>query len=532
MSMTDPSAPDRMARYRENQAARAWSAAHHARLPDFDQVEGRRSMRGSGADWLRFASGLVVPAGHRLAGQPMDIGWFAEPVAAGLDNPDVSRVAVVCARKNGKTAGAGALVVWGVTACPPGWRGQVVSVRRENAARTVASARGLVDALGLSVRVTGSKLTGPAGQECVVAAASDAGGHSEDLDLVVVDEPGLMRPRHAAVVGAFESALGARDGLAVFTSIRGDSALMEEVLADEDAIVRLYEAPRGCALDDEAAWAAANPGLGAAKSYAFMRREVRKALRSPSAERRFRSQELNQRGRVDVRDELLAPERWAACQRPELPAREGPCTLGLDLGGSWSLTAAVAYWPRTGRLECQSAVPSVPDLEARGTRDGDADRYVRAAAAGRLWVHDGLVVDGRAWSHQVRAWSDGWDVRGCGADRYRRSEVLTALGPDWPVTVQWRGTGRGSKADGSADVRAFQTAALSGRLAVDQADDVLGAAVRDCRLTFDAGGNPALDKSRWTARIDAAQAAVIAVGLAAALGLLVEDDGDVDDWIG
>ena len=79
-------------------------------------------------------------------------------------------------------------------------------------------------------------------------------------------------------------------------------------------------------------------------------------------------------------------------------------------------------------------------------------------------------------------------------------------------------------------MRAFQTAALSGRLFVDMADDILGAAVRDCRLAFDAGGNPALDKSRWTARIDAAQAAVIAVGLASALGLAVVEDEAEEIW--
>lgn len=518
-----------MARYRERLDARAWAAAHHARLPAFDEVADRRAMRGSGDRWLAFCRSLRVPAGHPRAGGPMDISWFAGPVARALDS-EATRAVVCCARKNGKTGAVGALIAWAVQECPPAWRGQVVSVRRENAQETILAVRGLVDVLGLSVKVTGHRVRGPAGQECKVTAASDGAGHSVGLDMVIIDEAGLMKARHGPVVGAFESSLSGRDGLAVYTSIRGDSPIMEAALADDEAIVVLHEAPRGCALDDEAAWHAANPGLRTgAKSVAFMRSAARRARKAPSAERAFRSLELNQRGRADVRDELLKPETWAACQRPrdELPARDGPCCLGLDLGGSWSNTAAVAYWPRTGLLECQSAVPSSPSLADRGMRDGDEDRYVRALADGRLWVHEGLVVDGAVWASQVREWSAGWDVRAAGADRYKRADVLTSLGPDWPVPMVWRGTGAHAKADGSADVRAFQVAALSGALWVDRADDVLGAAVRDCRLRFDAGGdNAALDKSRWTARIDASQAAVIAVGLAASLGLMREDDGE------
>ena len=57
-------------------------------------------------------------------------------------------------------------------------------------------------------------------------------------------------------------------------SIRGDSPLFREILENPTVISHAYSAPDKCALDDEAAWRAANPGLGTIKSVAYMREEV------------------------------------------------------------------------------------------------------------------------------------------------------------------------------------------------------------------------------------------------------------------
>ena len=107
----------------------------------------------------------------------------------------------------------------------------------------------------------------------------------------------------------------------------------------------------------------------------------------------------------------------------------------------------------------------------------------------------------------------GESVMAAGADRYRKAEAETALedaGLDWPM--EWRGQGASAGADGSHDIRAFQRLVLGGRLKVAESL-LLRSAVANSELRYDNAGNPALDKRKARARIDALSAAVIAAGL-------------------
>ena len=78
--------------------------------------------------------------------------------------------------------------------------------------------------------------------------------------------------------------------------------------------------------------------------------------------------------------------------------------------------------------------------------------------------------------------------------------------------MEWRGQGASAGADGSHDIRAFQRLVLSGKLAVAKSL-LLRSAVASSVLRYDNAGNPALDKRKARARIDALSAAVIAAGL-------------------
>ena len=76
-----------------------------------------------------------------------------------------------------------------------------------------------------------------------------------------------------------------------------------------------------------------------------------------------------------------------------------------------------------------------------------------------------------------------------------------------------RARAQASKADGSHDVRSAQRAVLSRKLRTAQSL-LLESAIRESLIRRDAAGNPALDKARKNARIDALSAFVIASGLA------------------
>ena len=257
----------------------------------------------------------------------------------------------------------------------------------------------------------------------------------------------------------------------------------------------------------------ANPGLGAIKALSYMEGEAERVRITPADQASFRAFDLNQR--LDPSRELLCQiDDWRACETDDLPARRGSAVVGFDLGGSASMTAAVAIWPSTGRMECWAAFPAEPDLQKRGERDGVGSLYEQMAERGELRTYPGRVTPCASFLADVAARLAGVRVQCAGADRYRQSEACDALdaaGVRWPMV--WRGTGASPGADGSADVRAFQRAVLGGRLKVAPSL-LLRHAVAESSIRYDGAGNPALDKRNSASRIDVLQAAVIAAGLA------------------
>ena len=352
-----------------------------------------------------------------------------------------------------------------------------------------------------------------------ILSAEKSAGHSSGYDLAIIDEIGLLEERDRPLVNGLRTSVSAKGGKFISLSVRGSGPFIPEILArrgDPALRVHLFEAENGAALDDERAWHAANPGLALGlKSIVYMRDEARRVAVTVPDQSSFRSLDMNQA--VDPSAQLLVSlSDWVACERAELPERRGPCYVGYDAGGSVSMTAAAVYWPETGRFEVYAAFPDTPALKDRGEADGAGLIYQRAYEADRLQLHPGRVVDAVKFLSDLIDSLTGADVRGFGCDRNRRAETAQALdnaGVPWPV--HWRGTGASATADGSADVRAFQTAVVTKRIAAWAGDELLQLALSESELRFDPGGNPALVKAKQNARIDLCQAGVIAAGLAA-----------------
>ena len=431
-------------------------------------------------------------------------------------------------RKNGKTATVAAMVI---ADSVRSFRSTVIaSIRIQNALATFSAIVNMATASG--IRVSGpvnnsrpSMKLGPHRSTVVVESLdSPAIGHSAGYDIVVVDELGITPIKHAERIDALESATAARDGVMWITTIEGASplwtawrnrveSLTEWVQPDEV----LQQGVEGIRIDDPDIIRRVSPGLGRVVSLEWLLRSSRGAIKSdasvPGSSARWAAQHLQIPYGLAGSGHALLPivsdvELRGVLQ--DLPPAKGPWYGGIDLGGSWSLSALAAYWPQSGRLECKYLVPEIPDLMARGRRDGDVNRYLSAASTGRL-----LVFGKRhpAVSELLSA-ADSWgDPVAVGVDRYRRAEAID-LRSGWPW--RWRGTGAGARADGSSDVRAFQRAVRRREIAIDPEDALMIGAVAASELRHDGAGNPALAKHQATSRIDPLSAAVIAVGLAAA----------------
>ena len=469
------------------------------------------------------AATLKVPTG-RLRGEPFRIVGWQEAFLRDALAPGIREAGLSVSRKNGKSGVIAALLL-AYLAGPlnrPQWRGIVTSLTG-HLAKELRDAIELTAATAeLPIRVfrspTPGYVLGEQGTRVDILAADKATGHAVGADIALLDEAGLLDETKRDLWNAVLSCTSGRDGRLVCISIQGEGPMfanMRERRDDRAVVWHEYAAPADCELDDRQAWKIANPGLeDGIKSVGYMEDMARRALASPSDQRSFRSHDLNQE--VDPgRDPICSLTDWLKCvvDDEDLPERAGPCIVGFDAGGSASMTALVAIWPETGRMEARGAFPAEPDLLARGRADGIGDDYVLMRRAGELVTYPGLVTPVVHFLEDCLAWLDGERVIVMGADRYRRMEVETArrrAGVQWQM--EWRGTGASAVADGSHDIRAFQRKVLGRKIRM-RGNLMMASAIKNSRVDADKRGNPALDKEKSRGRIDALQAGVIACGL-------------------
>jgi phage terminase large subunit-like protein len=204
----------------------------------------------------------------------------------------------------------------------------------------------------------------------------------------------------------------------------------------------------------------------------------------------------------------LHVDQWLACEVSELPPREGPVVVGIDLGGSASMSAAAFYWPSTGRLEAVGTFPSRPGLADRGAADGVSGRYVEMAERGELSTLGDKTVPVAEWLASVARHIEGETISAIVADRFKQAELSEGLAKAGLVaTVIWRGMGF---RDGGEDCERLRRAAFDGKVR-SLPSLLLRSAFADAVTIKDPAGNLKLAKARSLGRIDAASATVLAV---------------------
>ena len=469
--------------------------------------------KGDPVEWIQQT--LVVPSGP-LRGQPFRLPDWQQSFIRDAMAPGVREAGLCVARKNGKT-GLVAAIVLAHLAGPwsrGDWRGLCTSMTADLALQLRHAVTTTAELSGVQVTLVKSprpgSIIGLNGATVQFLAADKGTGHAHGADLAIVDEGGLMGESQRGLWNAMLSSTSGRDGRLMVISILGDGPMMSELRAREGEPGVCWHGYCSGMTDDPTdpdVWEASNPGLvDGIKSRDYMRDMARRAVANPADMAAFRAYDLNAPQNPD-RVLLVSMEQWNAVKELQVPDRRGPCVVGLDLGGSASMTAAAAYWPQTGRLEVAAALPGVPPLRERALADGVGTRYERMVDRGELQVFEGVrVTPVRPFLERFLA---GLDPVCVVADRYRQSEaqdVYAALG--LRARQVWRGLGW---ADASADVRAFQRAVIDRRLRPGDSL-VLESAIAESALALDPAGNAKLDKGRSRGRIDAASAAVLACG--------------------
>ena len=177
----------------------------------------------------------------------------------------------------------------------------MASVNAAKAGELWSQAKDIAAASGLKLdglRSPQKRLRTEAG-EVEILPAMDSAGAASSYDLAVIDELGLLSAKHREFVASMRSSVSAKGGRFLALTIHGSGPFVPEILARAGAPgveIHHYHAAPGCALDDRAAWLAANPGLGSIKSEAYMASEAARATATPADQAFFRAHDLNMPG--------------------------------------------------------------------------------------------------------------------------------------------------------------------------------------------------------------------------------------------
>lgn len=459
-----------------------------------------------------------------LAGSLLRLGAFQRQFVEGAFASGVNVGVLSVGRGNGKTALAAGLAV---THLLGEWDAQpqrevVIAARTRDQATTcfrfctsfLGDRDDVVIRRGAALEIEFNDGSGPHVLKAVASTGKGVLGGAATL--AILDERAAwMESRAAEMEAALLTSLGKRTGraLIISTSAPDDANDFSRWLdtPPSGCYVQEHRAPEGLPADDWPSLLAANPGsaegIGATKEWLVQ--AARQAMdRGGTALAGFRNLHRNERVHVEARGLLIELDAWAKCEVDTLPPREGPCVIGLDLGGSASMSAAAFYWPNTGRLETRGWFPTQPSLALRGVNDGVGRRYVEMADRRELRTIGERTVPVAAWVAEVLAHVGGEPVAAILADRFKAGEVGEALtANNCKVPVIWRGFGW---KDGAEDIERFRRAVYDRRVASERSL-LLHSALADAICLIDPAGNPKLAKGKATGRIDAAAAAVIAV---------------------
>ena len=475
---------------------------------------------------IKFIETLRIPTGKK-AGAPMKLAQYQRRFIRGAF-ADGIRVAVLSvARGNAKSATVASIAVaelFGVFNDQPRREILLAAGKRDQAEVVWTYCLDLIRAMPVEVQPHIKVRYSPKleieldGEHKIRAIAADGAGIlGTSPTLVICDEraswpePKGSRLESALLTGALK-----RGGkvLVISTSAANDSHPFSRWLdEDEPSTYRQeHRAPPGLEPDDPVAIKAANPGIAAGIAPAL--KELQAAARRAKARggadlSAFRLLHLNERVQDATNEPLVSLDDWLACETDDLPERAGPLVVGLDLGGSASMSAAALFWPDTGRLETYGWFPSRPGLRDRGQADGVGERYVQMQTEGTLRTLGDSTVPVTDWIKAVIDATDGYQIAAICYDSFKRSEVGDGLrAADVTARQVLR---RFGPFDGGEDAERFRRAVYDRHVAAPSTL-LMRSALSEAVCRRDAQLNPCLDKGRSTGRIDAVSAAVLAVG--------------------
>jgi phage terminase large subunit-like protein len=274
----------------------------------------------------------------------------------------------------------------------------------------------------------------------------------------------------------------------------------------------IFEASRDCDWQDEAIWAATNPGLQHGyPDLDSLRQLAREARERPADRDAFQQFHLGIRQEHSVSpfvDLEVYDEGAAAVDLHELEGQ--PCWLAVDLSSNSDLTVIVACWRdgEDGYFVWPWFFCPKDNLQSRADRDGVA--YPAWAEDGFITPTPGNVVDFRAVEACIRDLCNRFDVQEIAFDPHLARNTMNALLEDGFPAVEMR-QGWISMAPAVKELER----AIIGRKFRHGGHPVLRWNFENIAVETDKAGNKSFHKGKSRDRIDGAVASAMAVARAA-----------------
>jgi phage terminase large subunit-like protein len=295
-------------------------------------------------------------------------------------------------------------------------------------------------------------------------------------------------------------------------------AIMEGRLLAPETLVVIFAAAPDAAIDDEKAWAAANPNLGISPKLEYLRAECAKAKDNPRRENNFRRYHLNQW--TDQVTRWIPLAKWDACVvdregwkslREKLKGRS--CYGALDLSSVRDVTALVWLFPpvegeEKWTLVCRFFVPEITAAERSRADRVDYDRWLQQGA---MEATPGDVVDQEFVKKAILEDGKFFQVEKFGFDPWNATQLSLEL-QDEGVPILAMRQGIQTLGEPSKELERLVYAGLMDH----GANPVLRWMIGNVAVRSDSNGNFKPDKQKSSEKIDGVVASVMALGLAIA----------------
>jgi phage terminase large subunit-like protein len=205
---------------------------------------------------------------------------------------------------------------------------------------------------------------------------------------------------------------------------------------------KIYEADKGCDLEDQKQWEKANPGIDVFRSRKDIEVMAKKAKQMPLQENMFRRMFLNQHVTLDGEKGAINMDLWDICTREiEYDSLKGlSCWNGLDLSSKHDITAFVQvfYDELTDKFIIWPHLFTPKDTVIKREEE-DKNPYTKWIKDKDMIALKGKYINFELVMDYVYAVEEDFEFKETGFDRWGSPTILNRLEEKWDIVPMGQG---------------------------------------------------------------------------------------------